>query len=140
MAIYPYKCEKCGREEEVVQSISSYSKAPLRPVCHGEMRRVFTVPMIAPDYQQPFVSHLDGSVISSRSEQHEHMKKHGVVLYDDIASDIPRRKEEVLKAALSGIKDDAAEAFLKVEQGYKPQIGMASGSVKDPDVVNLAGA
>jgi len=140
MAIYPYKCDKCGREAEVVQSISAYSKAPVRPVCHGEMRRVLTVPLIAPDYQQPFKSHLDGSIINSRSQQAEHMKKHGVVLYDDIASEIPRRKEEVLKSALAGIKGDIVEAFCKVDQGYKPHIGTAGGSAANPDVVNLVGA
>jgi hypothetical protein len=121
VAIYPYKCSGCGDTKEVVQSIASYSISPVRPqCCAGEMARVFTVPMIAPD-MPAFVSHVDGTVINSRSEHREYLKRTGMVMYDEIAPDLPRRRQETIDAGFKDLKDDVAEAVLKLEQGYKPR-------------------
>lgn len=124
MAIYPYRCLECGRTEEVVQSIASYSKSPQRPQCcfHGDMIRVITAPMTAPDLQSSYVSPIDGSLISSRAQQREHMMRHGVVHYNEIAPDIDRNRKARQAAAVADIKDDLAEAFHRVEAGHKPQI------------------
>lgn len=124
MAIYPYKCSACGREEEIIQSISSYSKAPIRPQCHGEMTRVFTVPMVSQDIE-PFRSTIDGTVINSRSSRREHMLKHGVVLHADIESEIPKVRQEMARAELEDRKKAVVEAVHKTEAGYKPVLETA---------------
>jgi len=123
MAIYPYKCGGCGAAQEEIQSISSYVAAPRIPTCcGGPMMRVFTVPMVSCDHIQPFKSPIDGEVISSRSQQHEHMARHEVVLYDDIAPDIERNRARLLREASEGIADDIAESFHKLEGGFVPTI------------------
>lgn len=124
MAIYPYKCLECGKTEEVVQSIASYSEAPKRPTCcfGADMVRVITAPMVSADLQTPYVSPLDGSVISSRAQQKEHMEKHGVVHYDEIAPDFERNRKAKQAAMMAGIKEDLIESMHRVEQGHKPQV------------------
>lgn len=124
MAIYPYKCLVCGREKEVYQSIASYSEAPDVPECCHEkpMMRVMTAPMVAADFQASFVSPIDGTVIASRAQQREHMLKHGVVHYDEIAPDIARNKKAMQEKAKVGVKQDLVEAMHRVEAGYKPQV------------------
>jgi len=77
--------------------------------------------MMAADYE-PFVSQVDGSVISSRSQQKEHMARHGVVLYDDIASELPVKRQAVMEAHFNSLREDAREAIAKVDQGYVPRI------------------
>lgn len=126
MAIYPYKCEFCGKVEEVHQRISEYSKNPITPSCDGRpMRRVITAPMVVPDYQ-PFQSHIDGTVINSRSEQREYMARNGLVVYDDaLASGVVDKKKEIAAQAVADIKTDLVESLHKVDAGYKPQLEMA---------------
>jgi hypothetical protein len=118
--IYPYKCPHCGATEDVWQKLAEYTSSPRIPVhCDTKMDRVFTVPMVAPDYQ-PFVSHVDGSVINSRSEHREHMLKHNLVMLDEVMPDIPRNRKATTEAGFATLKDDIFEAAQQVEQGYKP--------------------
>ncbi len=118
MAIYPYKCVECGREEEIVQSISSYCDAPVRPVCcQGQMARVLTPVLTAVDRQSPYVSPIDGSVIDSREKERQHMSKHGVVHFDEIKPDIERNRKARLEAAVADVKNDIVEAVHMVEAG-----------------------
>lgn len=138
MAIYPYKCGKCGATQEVVQSIASYSKVPIRPHhCDTEMDRVFTVPMVSPDtlWNNGFRSHVDGSVITSRTKLREHNARNGVVYYDDVASDIPKRRAEAAKKATADIKADLVESLHKVDAGYKPRVEVAGGDATNVDVL-----
>lgn len=121
MAIYPYKCKECGRTQEVVQSISSYSEKPHRPLCHGEMERFFTVPMMSVDLQEHYLSPLDGkTLVTSRSQEREHMKEHGVVKFDDIAPDFERNRQRQLAEMQAGLKEAVVEAVQKVEAGHRP--------------------
>lgn len=124
MAIYSYKCVECGKGQEVWQSISSYSVAPKVPECHGPMRRELTFPMVTFDTAPwaAFRSPIDGAVITSRAERNEHMAKHGVVPYDEVAPDFERKRKERQKAATADLKDDLIAAVHKVEAGYKPQV------------------
>src|SRR5688572_29490547 len=93
---------KCDFRDEVIQSIKSYCEAPHVPVCvrdpsHAKMERYFTVPLVTFDvapwaaYQSP----IDGDFITSKAERNEHMAKHGVVLYEDIAPDIERNRKRI---------------------------------------------
>lgn len=130
--IYPYKCPGCGATKEVWQRLSDYTLSPNIPEhCGVKSQRVFTVPMVAPDLQSPFKSHIDGSMISSRAEQKEHMARHGVVLYDDIAPDLPRKRAEAVAAQFADVKEDINEAINKVVQGYEPAQLTVDGSVED---------
>lgn len=123
--IYPYKCSKCGAVEDVWQSLSDYCAAPRIPEhCDGKMDRVFTVPMVAPDYV-PFVSHVDGSVINSRSSHREHMARHGLMLHDDVQADLPAKRKAVTEAHFATLKEDIHEAVAMVQQGYKPEQAVA---------------
>lgn len=123
MAIYPYKCEKCGLYEEVVQSISSYCEKPSIPSCseHGLMGRFFTVPMMAVDIQEHYLSPLDGKTfVTSRTQEREHMARHGVVKFDDIAPDFERNRKAQQEEMAKGLKSAIIESVQKVEAGYKP--------------------
>jgi NAD-dependent SIR2 family protein deacetylase len=124
MAIYPYRCLECGKSEEVVQSISSYSASPQVPVCcfNAGMARVITAPMVSADLQSPYVSPLDGTLICSRQQQREHMVKHGVVHFNEIAPDFERNRIHRAKQAVADIKSDLIDAVHKVDAGHKPQI------------------
>lgn len=99
------------------------------------MDRVFTVPMMQTDYE-PFVSPIDGTVINSRSAHRNHMKQHGVVLYDDIVSELPARRAAIEAARVADIKDDVNEAITKVAQGYKPERAMVTDDAHGIDVLN----
>lgn len=134
--IYPYKCPGCGATEDVHQRLADYVASPRIPEhCGVAMNRVFTVPMMAADYQ-PFVSHIDGSIINSRSEQKEHMARHGVVLYDDFVSELPRKRAAVAAEAVAEIKQDIHDAMTKVGQGYEPIQTMAGEDGTGIDVLN----
>lgn len=136
--IYPYKCPGCGATKDVWQRLSEYIAAPIIPRhCGVPSQRVFTVPMVAPDYQSSFVSHIDGTVISSRSQQREHMAKHGVVLYDEIAPDLPRMRASCIEAQFADLKDDINVAIDKVVQGYVPPQQMVDGSVEDIEGIDV---
>lgn len=122
MALYPYKCSECGAVEEVYQSISSYSKRPKVPFCcNGKMTRHFTPVMVAGDIV-PYKSMIDGTVVNSRSAERHHMQKHGVVHTDEIMPDVVRNKKRMQESFKAGLKDDIADAILRVEQGQKPNI------------------
>lgn len=139
MAIYTYRCPRCGATAEVWQSIKSYCEAPDVPVCpggnivnehipyrdwHGPMERYFTVPMTSMDIAPwaGFVSPIDGSAITSRSERNEHMARHGVVMYDEIAPDIERNRKARLAEAQADLKKEVIVAAQRVEQGYVPKV------------------
>lgn len=126
MAIYPYKCAKCGVEEEVIQSISSYVVAPIVPVCagHGQMQRKIVMPMVTFDVAPwaAYKSPIDGSVIDSKSKQREHMAEHDVVFFDDIAPDIERNRKRIQEKATADLKQDIATSIHMLEAGHKPQV------------------
>lgn len=124
MAIYTYRCVECDRREEVVQSISSYSVKPNVPECHGKMERYLTSVMVSFDVAPwgAFISPIDGEVIDSKTKRNEHMAKHGVVPFEEVAPDIARNRKRIEEQAVADIKADLVEATHKVEQGYKPRV------------------
>lgn len=64
------------------------------------------------------------------------MLKHGVALYDDIASDLPRRQQEKVAAQVAEIRADVNESITKVLQGYVPAQSEAGQDQSGVDVVN----
>jgi putative FmdB family regulatory protein len=42
--IYGYKCPACGREEDLIVSISRAEETQACPICHAGMERTLTAP------------------------------------------------------------------------------------------------
>lgn len=130
MAIYTYRCGRCGWTTEVVQSIKSYCISPNVPVCVHcpevalPMERYLTKPLVTFDTQpwDSYRSPIDGTPITSRKERNEHMARHGVVMLDDIKPDIERNRKRIEHERVASIKSDVVDALHKVEAGHKPVI------------------
>lgn len=92
--------------------------------CNLRMERFFTAPLISFDIAPwgAFTSPIDGEVIDSRRKQNEHMARHGVVPFDEIAPDIERNRKVIQQEAKKGLKEAVVEATRAVKQGYKPQV------------------
>jgi hypothetical protein len=111
MPIYCHRCESCGTYKEEFRAMAQSAEAPT--CCNSPMGRVFTPPMVRADIQ-PFVSPTDGkTIINSRSQREEFMKRNNLVC----AADMPVQRR-VIKSTLQ--KTDVVEAVAKVQAGYKP--------------------
>lgn len=134
MAIYTYRCPVCDRREEVVQSIASYCEAPRVPTCKHSGADGLVRPMAMERYLTPtlftcdatnfpaFKSTIDGEVIASRSQQKEHMAKHGVVLFDDMKGEFEAKRKEIQKSFTADLKTDLVESIHKLDAGHKPNV------------------
>lgn len=72
---------------------------------------------------EPFISHVDGSLITSQRDMQEHNRRNGVVNLADGYDNEAVIKGDYLKppeADKSDLKADIAEATAMVSQGYKP--------------------
>lgn len=76
MPIYSIYCSKCGHEEDVFRSVKNYDDLPDH--CGTKMGRQIVAPMVSTDIE-PYRSMVDGSMITSRSQHKEHLKKHQLV-------------------------------------------------------------
>ena len=103
MPTYGYKCQSCGRESEVFQSIGSYMRAPQRPHCCKRVmeRRLDVVPAmsglanaLAGDRHYEGLRGPNGEDLSSRSKHREFMRRTGLTTVDDFKSDFARAENE----------------------------------------------
>lgn len=125
MAIYTYRCLKCDGEKEVVQSISEYCRAPRIPECCSEtMERRLTATLLTTNVAtyNAFRSPIDGQFIDSRTKYNAHMRKHGVVPFDELKPDFERNKRRRKQEAIAGVKQAVVEATQRVQAGYKPVV------------------
>lgn len=76
MPIYTVRCVCCDATQDIYRSLKEFDDLPEH--CGQRVERVITAPYVAPDIQ-PFRSIVDGSVINSRSDRREHMKKHKLI-------------------------------------------------------------
>lgn len=76
MPIYVMGCQ-CGHKEEIYRSIARIDE-DLPMHCGFPMQRQIVAPMVAADIQ-PYRSMCDGSMITSRSQHREHLRRHGVI-------------------------------------------------------------
>lgn len=92
MPTYDYKCQKCESEDSVIQSISSYVRAPIRPVCcEQEMERMLSINpafsgvanALAGDRHYDGMTATDGTPINSRTKHREYMKSKGLAMTGD---------------------------------------------------------
>ena len=83
MPTYDYKCQVCGAERSIFQSIADYTSAPQRPTCctPAMERKLSVVPAAAGSYALAGDRHYegmratDGTDISSRSKHRAYMKQ-----------------------------------------------------------------
>jgi hypothetical protein len=80
MPIYATKCAVCGHAQDIYRPVAQYRDLPEH--CGQTVQRVITAPYVAPDLQ-PFRSVVDGSVINSRSDRREHMRRHNLIEVGD---------------------------------------------------------
>lgn len=112
--------------EEVVQSISSYCEEPLIPGCwdcQQNMERCLTPILVKSDVTsfKSFVSPLDGkTVIDSGQKRDEHMRAHGVCLFDDIRPDFERNRKAIEAERKQTLKTDIVETLHRLDAGQKP--------------------
>lgn len=88
---------------------------------YGE-RGIVNAPMIQPDIA-PYRSMIDGSIISSRSEHREHLKKHNCVevgnevnhlkAYDNLGDVAPQQRHEIIRAQVDAIRHEDWKRMVK---------------------------
>ena len=76
MPIYAVHCDQCGKDEDIYRSVSNYDDLP--SCCGKRMERRICAPQVMKDID-PYISQIDGSLITSRSQHRDHLKQHGCV-------------------------------------------------------------
>lgn len=76
MPIYAVHCNQCGKDEDIYRTIANYNDLP--ECCGQRMDRIICAPQVIKDID-PYISQIDGSVITSRSQHRDHLKAHGCV-------------------------------------------------------------
>lgn len=105
MAIYTWRCAKCGDIEETVQSIGEYSNPDTKRIpahCDQPMDRMLTVHggmaaicnALAGDRHYDGLVATDGTLINSRSKHREYMKRNGLTIADDYKGEWAKAERE----------------------------------------------
>lgn len=113
MPTYPFTCDACGIEREIVTTMRESSK--LAPLCCGSsMRRIFCIPQINTDIK-PYKSMIDGSMITSRAQHKAHLKQHGCFeIGNETETLIKQNKPKPIETAS---KREIHEAIQQVKSG-----------------------
>lgn len=126
MPTYESACVPCNGIISYVRKVDDRNDVPLCPNCGGTTERIIhTAPKgFVKGKFEPFISNVDGSLISSEQSMREHNARNGVVNMADGYDTATIMKGDYLKPDASpkpeDIKKDIAEATYMVEQGYKP--------------------
>lgn len=128
--IYPYRCPDCERQFDRVCSLFEYEHEPqfFCPICEVECIRVITpVRSFVTGKFEPFISPVDGSVITCSHDLQEHNKRNNVVNlhdgYDEKAVEgfTKRAWNQTPEAERKkDLSKDMEQAIQKLESGYKP--------------------
>lgn len=103
MPIYTMQCQCCEHRQDIYRTIAKMND-DLPVHCEQPMQRAIVAPMVAADIQ-PYRSMCDGTMITSRSQHREHLRRHGVI---EIGNEkLPDRVSTLGKAG--DIKRDIAE-------------------------------
>lgn len=133
MSTYDYKCQTCGHEESVSQSIGDYVRNPLRPVCQACFPRAWFIVKDDPDFHvdvpymerclsvNPAMSglanalagdrhydgmrHSDGTDISSRKKHRDFMKSRGYTTADDFKDTWAKAEKERVQRRMGEAAD-----------------------------------
>jgi hypothetical protein len=76
MPIYAAHCNQCGKDEDYYRTLANYQDIPF--CCGVQMERRICAPQVIKDID-PYVSQIDGSLITSRSQHRDHLRQHGCV-------------------------------------------------------------
>ena len=76
MPIYAVHCNQCGKAEDSYRTVQNYDDLP--NCCGQRMERRICAPQVIKDID-PYISQIDGSLITSRSQHRDHLKQHGCI-------------------------------------------------------------
>lgn len=76
MPIYAVHCNQCGKDEDIYRTIANYNDLP--ECCGQRMERIICAPQVISDID-PYISQIDGSLITSRSQHRDHLRANGCV-------------------------------------------------------------
>ena len=76
MPIYAVHCNQCGKDTDIYRTVAEYDNLP--ECCGQRMERRICAPRVIADID-PYISQIDGSLITSRSKHREHLQAHGCV-------------------------------------------------------------
>lgn len=86
---------------------------------YGDNSRYTDIPHVLPDIE-PFVSTVDGTVISSRSHLREHNRKHDVHSYADYSPDyIQKKVQERHQRMMGQTKEDKQHRIEIIKQALE---------------------
>lgn len=76
MPIYAVHCNQCGKDDDIYRTVAKYDDLP--ECCGQRMERRICAPQVISDID-PYISQIDGSLITSRSQHRDHLKAHGCI-------------------------------------------------------------
>jgi putative FmdB family regulatory protein len=126
MPIYEAVCKDCGVEAEYSRPVSECMNVPACVSCGELMHKVIRTAAkgFVTGKFDPFISPVDGSLITSQREMQEHNRRNNVVNMADGYSDEAVKSGACAtpppKVDINDIKADIAEATQMVANGYKP--------------------
>lgn len=78
--LYPYHCNKCGQDHDVVKSMHDSGRSEPCPVCEVTMDRVYTVPYLSgTSVQHAEYNPAFGKVVKNKRERDELAKRKGMI-------------------------------------------------------------
>lgn len=77
--MYPYKCDPCKIEFDIIKPIRDCSNEEFCPECKIKARRIYSFSQIMVDRTKPEYYHSFGKVVKNKREKEYLMKKHDVV-------------------------------------------------------------
>ena len=76
MPMYSYRCAECGAVEDKYSPVSERNRNI--PDCHGPMVRQLCAPTISVQAEVRAASPIDGTVLTTRRQRTEYMKRNGL--------------------------------------------------------------
>lgn len=123
--VYEAICRDCEVAAEYIRTVDQCMDTPVCVSCGEKMHKVI---LSAPKgfvkgKFEPFISTVDGTLISSQKDMDEHNRRNNVVnLADGYDNDTVIRGDYIKQEEkdINDLKADIAEATAMVKQGYKP--------------------
>lgn len=91
MPLYDTRCASCGSVQEIYRSYANRDADLPVCACGTTMARCLLPPQVMRDIGE-YVSPIDGTFISSRSQHRDHMRRHGVI---EMGNDKPTFRKAV---------------------------------------------
>lgn len=130
MPIYEAHCLVCNQDYDYTATVKQCLDVPPCVVCGGAGVKVIRkAPRgFVTGRFEPFVSTVDGSLISNQRQLREHNTRNGVVSLNDgyseekvLSGDMAPAKADK-KKEMADLQKDIGESIQMVNAGYKPEI------------------